>query len=288
MSKNSLEFKNEVTIDIETARKEIFNLFNECDIQNAKKDKVYQQKLNDYKKNNFNKRFNYKINDDQLARIINQLSNNKSAGFNMVSNEMVKYGLSQKLLKILQLVYETIINFDLIRKISIFVKLPVKDKNKSSSDMNNLRTLTISDTWAIILEKLILEYVSKTVKINSNHLGFRPKASCGHAIFTLRELAVFHKRRKKQTLICSIDAKAFDKVNRVYLGVKLIELLEVFSMTDRGVKQIGTLSPWFFSIYIDELGSLLNGLNTGVKIGVVRINNILYADDIILLADDAN
>jgi hypothetical protein len=130
----------------------------------------------------------------------------------------------------------------------------------------------------------------------------------------LRELALANKRKKKKTVICAIDAsKAFDKVNRINLWAKMIGKIEPYFLrvlinyysvakilivlkekqtslfkTTRGVKQGGPLSPWLFTVYIDELGVTLNIYEAGIKIGSIRINNILYADDIVLMANDTD
>ncbi|CAF1120528.1 unnamed protein product, partial [Brachionus calyciflorus] len=156
------------------------------------------------------------------------------------------------------------------------VKLLVKDTSKNTSDINNMRPLTISDVWSIILEKILLREIIDSYETRSNQFGFRAGSSCGHSVFTLKELVLFNKRKKRRTYVCSIDAsKAFDKINRTMLWSKLID--EVFIG--------GPLSPILFSIYIDKLGQMLNKLATGIKIDTITINNIFYADDVLLIAN---
>ncbi|CAF1154494.1 unnamed protein product, partial [Brachionus calyciflorus] len=92
------------------------------------------------------------------------------------------------------------------------VNLLTKDNKKDTSDINNLRPLTISDTLAILFEKIILSDISKDYSNSKNQYGFRPKSSCGHAVFVLKELILFNKRKNKKPYACAIDAsKAFDK-----------------------------------------------------------------------------
>ena len=117
----------------------------------------------------------------------------------------------------------------------------------------------------------------------------------------LKELALLNKRQKKRTIICSIDAsKAFDKINRIDLWGKMVNkvepnilrtLINYYSVskititindqmtntikTTRGVKQGGPLSPFLFSIYIDELGKKLDEDNGGIRLGDLKINNIM-------------
>ena len=51
-----------------------------------------------------------------------------------------------------------------------------------------------------------------------------------------------------------------------------------------GVKQGGILSPFLFNVYLDGLSVKLNETDVGCLIGGKKINHIMYADDIVLLA----
>ncbi|RMZ98410.1 RNA-directed DNA polymerase from mobile element jockey-like [Brachionus plicatilis] len=114
--------------------------------------------------------------------------------------------------------------------------------------------------------------------------------------------------------IFAIDAsKAFDKVNRTYLWHKIIDKLpdhltraimvyydkslamvtnngEYSRMfkTTIGVKQGGPLSPRLFAIYLEDLVNSIDQLNLGVKVGKMLINIVLYADDILLMAESSD
>ena len=49
-----------------------------------------------------------------------------------------------------------------------------------------------------------------------------------------------------------------------------------------GVRQGGILSPYLFSVYIDGLSTVLNGCNVGCYVGYNCVNNIMYADDLVV------
>ncbi len=146
---------------------------------------------------------------------------------------------------------------------------------------------------------------------NDNQFGFKKSSSCSHAVFVLREALAYNKRLNKRTLICAIDAsKAFDKVCRIILWSLLIGKIEpplvrslinyydvskamtmvgncqssVFTTTI-GVKQGGPLSPRLFSLYTENLGKYLDNTEAGIIIGNIKINNLFYADDILLIAN---
>ncbi|CAF0807483.1 unnamed protein product [Brachionus calyciflorus] len=123
---------------------------------------------------------------------------------------------------------------------------------------------------AIIYEKIILKRINKKYQGIKNQFGFRTNSSCRHAVFAFKESVLFNRRQKKRKIGATIDAsKAFDKLNRVNLGVK----------------QRGPLSPLLFAIYIEQLSALLDTDPGGIIIGEIKINNILYAYDLLLFTE---
>lgn len=117
-------------------------------------------------------------------------------------------------------------------------------------------------------------------------------------------------KREMLYLICIDASKAFDKVNRDLLYSKLIlkapayvvralinyysesmsivendkEYSRIFT-TSVGVKQGGPLSPRLFSLYIEDIIEIIEQTKIGIEIGNIKLDIILYADDMTLIAN---
>ena len=56
-----------------------------------------------------------------------------------------------------------------------------------------------------------------------------------------------------------------------------------FSVTN-GIRHGGILSPYLFCVYMDDLSKKLSNVNAGCFMGTELINNLMYADDLVILA----
>jgi hypothetical protein len=95
------------------------------------------------------------------------------------------------------------------------IKPIIKDQKKNTSDPNNIRPISISNCFAQIFEKLIIQSSPELHKSHKNQFGFKPKTSCNHAIFVIKETILSYINHKSSLKIASLDAeKAYDKVWR--------------------------------------------------------------------------
>ena len=62
------------------------------------------------------------------------------------------------------------------------------------------------------------------------------------------------------------------------------EYFNIFK-TNIGVKQGGPLSPRLFAMYVEDLITEVESSKSGIKIQDIKVDIIMYADDILLISD---
>ncbi|KAL0870815.1 hypothetical protein ABMA27_005740 [Loxostege sticticalis] len=151
----------------------------------------------------------------------------------------------------------------------------------------------------------------KYANIHDAQFGFRPGLSTESAILSLKHTVQYYTDRKTPVYACFLDlSKAFDLVSYEVLWRGLAgrgvpaELLEMFRfwysnqtnfvrwadslsgayVLECGVRQGGLTSPKLFNIYMNDLIVELSSMRIGCRIDGVSINNISYADDMVLLS----
>lgn len=150
-------------------------------------------------------------------------------------------------------------------------------------------------------------------KIADEQNGFRKKRSTIDHLSTLTSIIDTRKQVKKATFCAFIDfSKAYDFINRDKLWKRLNEIgvagnmwravKSIYSSVSScirvnsfktdwfdvncGLRQGCILSPLLFNLYINDLTIFLKSLNIGVNVDNDCIGILLYADDIVLLAEN--
>ena len=161
-----------------------------------------------------------------------------------------------------------------------------------------------------ILNKRLYDWVEDNDVLTEYQAGFRKKYSTIDNIYNLAGIVNIKLAEKKKVYAFFVDFKAaFDKIARKsliyklysigisYKFVKIIEAiytdtksavwngeeLSEYFQTNSGVKQGCLLSPLLFSLYINDLHDNLGG---GMNIDNINIRLLMYADDIVILADE--
>ena len=305
--------KQEVNISIEDLKDEFYKQFNDKLFKNEETSLKAEEHFEKIKENIGTKTYKeFSVNRGHVGKIIKEISNGKSKGFAGAQPEMYKYAYSDELIDIISSIIEIMIRYTItpyLFNVGI-IKPLVKDENKGGNDLNNLRPITISDTFANIYEKYMLLEIESKHTNNYKQFGFKKNSSCGHAVFVLNETIKLYKKKKKKIYVCAIDAsKAFDKVDRKYLWLKLKDKVEPYILaslmeyyndsiavvnnnneyskifkTSIGVKQGGPLSPRLFAMYVEDLIDQIENLEEGAQLNNIKIDIIMYADDILLVA----
>ncbi len=316
--KSSQRIKQIIDMPLEEAKKEYEELFNVSFPHKVNKDKIKQEleTMLDEPQPHDDITMISQLNVETIMR---ELKNGKATGYHGISNEMVKYALSEKNNKISEcytIIFNKIIETSTVpRDFNISVIKPlIKDAKKPSTNKSNLRPVAVSNVSDTMFEKAVAIKVRIQCKTSEKQFGFKKKSSCAHAIFVMKQVIKYARALNTRVYMCAIDAsKAFDKVIRLVLWWKLAKkglnrkllkaliayydsskmrvqvnekLSDIFS-TSEGTKQGGPISPDFFNEYGDELASWISELNVGISMGSLKIDIIQYADDITLVSNTA-
>ena len=183
-------------------------------------------------------------------------------------------------------------------------------------DTNNYRGIAvqscITKCYCKILNNRLTAYLDSNDLLCEEQGGFRKNRSCQDQIFSLFSIIENRKSRKKDTFACFVDfKKAFDSIPREKLwsklnniginGLFLSSIRGLYSNTqyavctengttdwfqvNTGVKQGCVLSPTLFNIYINDLPVSLREVNAPISFGNIKIDALLYADDLVIIAD---
>lgn len=160
------------------------------------------------------------------------------------------------------------------------------------------------------LNKRLTTWVEVNNKLNEFQAGFRPKYSTIDNIYNLSSIIQLKFHQGKKVYAFFVDFKAafdcvprqalFYKLSKIGVSTKFLRLLSeiykgtfsavwygedlsAYFETYSGVKQGCLISPLLFALFLDDLHDELEG---GLIIDGVKIRILLYADDIVILADN--
>jgi hypothetical protein len=152
------------------------------------------------------------------------------------------------------------------------------------------------------------------LRTNERQFGFKNDSSTHFAFLTVKEVVQYYTKNGSNVHVSFLDiSKAFDKVShhKLFKTLRLngfdeqmislvsnwycrqkikVKYNNVFSDSwylRNGVRQGGIMSPYFFILYIDAVIDKISKLKYGCKIKFINVNNVAFADDIVILAPTA-
>ena len=189
-------------------------------------------------------------------------------------------------------------------------------KNGDETDPGNYRGISLisclGKLYLSMWNNRIMEHME--TRLAEEQGGFRAGRGTMEQILALNEALLRQRRAGKTTYCFFIDfRKAFDTVwhaglwqrlwdegirgkawrilRSLYSNLESSVLVEgeasQFSTLEQGVRQGCPLSPALFNCYINDLVKRLKEKGYGVGVGNKDLTALLYADDIVVMADSA-
>ena len=252
---------------------------------------------------------------EEVEEAINSLNENKSPGQDRICPSVLK---DNKIIQYLVRIYQCCFTNEIVPK--SWQTSVIQPIYKGSGHINNpdaYRGITIQScitkAFCKVLNNRLRNYLELNGIIRDEQNGFRKNRSCQDHISSLHSILENRKLNKLDTYTCFVDfKKAFDSVSRELLWHKL----SVNGINDKflaclqalytgvtssvrinndlspsfpincGVKQGCPLSPTLFNIFINDLIEYLNEGCEGITFGDCKLNALLYADDLILIAEN--
>lgn len=253
------------------------------------------------------------ITTNELKDVIEKSKDSKAPGIDRIPYEYYKNApeeFIQELCRIMNNIYNSAVIPTSFQETIIF---PIYKKGDIDL-VQNYRGLSFSNTDYKLFTGILLNRIESWS--NENNIlcecqaGFRKNYSTLDNIFSLANIVQLQLSKKKKLYAFFVDFQAaFDTVNRQALFYKLsnhgmsskmltvlrklyestrsaiwngTEISETFNVT-LGVKQGCVLSPLLFSLFINDINEELPG---GLNIGDATIKLLMYADDLVLFAED--
>ena len=173
------------------------------------------------------------VSDDEVVRLISKLAPKTSAGYDNISNVLLK-----KLCPVVAPILSTLCNKSLASGVfpdsmKLAEVVPLY-KGKSPHEEANYRLISLLTTMSKILEKTmysrVYSFLDQTNQIYKSQYGFRARHSCEHAIAKVIGEIVKNKEKNKHMVGLFLDlSKAFDTLDHKIV----LEKMEVYGI--RGV-----------------------------------------------------
>ena len=253
--------------------------------------------------------------ESEVARALMNAKLKKAVGIDNLPNEILRNVNTIEMLHVLfSKIFETGVTPS-IWKISIIKPIPKNSLIDPRLPLQYRGISLLSTVYKIfssILNVRITKCAEEQGLFADEQNGFRKERSCLDHIYSLCSIIRNRKICGKPTYAAFVDMeKAFDRVNRDLLFYKMLKLgiggkvyqcikdiydgckasinlnghlTDAFA-TEYGVKQGDCLSPTLFSLFINDMANEIKSNCNGISLGNFDVHCLLYADDLVLLAE---
>ena len=259
---------------------------------------------------------NRNVETSEVHKHVWKMKNKKSPGIDSLPYEVLK---NDTVINALTHLYQMCLDSGKIPSVwtkAIISPIPKSSTSDSRIPMNYRGISLIScvaKIYSSILNARVLDVSEEEELIVDEQNGFHSGRSCQNHIIVLDSIIRNRLAEDIPTFTAFIDLqKAFDCINRdlllnkilangidskVFLAIKSLYsyteacvklpggLYTDWFQTSFGVKQGDNLSPTLFSVFLNDLATVINDLNVGVNApNAGNVSILLYADDIVLIA----
>ena len=174
---------------------------------------------------NFKNLFLHPATELEVLRLINELPNKKSSGFDKIDNTLLKE-IKFEIATPLTILFNTSLSegtFPDLMKVAEIIPLY---KGKEKFLTSNYRPISLLMPISKLLEKIVYsrtyEFLNKTDQIFNSQYGFCSKHSCENVVQELVGAVVKGYENKKSTILVFLDlSKAFDTIPHKILFMKM-------------------------------------------------------------------
>ena len=262
-----------------------------------------------------NKDINKPIECKEVHTVITNLKLGKAAGVDSLMYEIFKFGgegIHQATARLCNEIFELErIPKDWAR--GLIFPLFKDGDNRIPDNYRGITLLSVvGKIYSSVLNNRVTSWCEKNGVLSEEQAAFRAGRSTVDHILTVSELVRSRKVRRKETHCAFLDIrKAYDMLDRDALWKRLIDvglrgklwrvlrnLYDVVESSvlvghrrtewfqvEAGVRQGCILSPILFAIFIDGLVRAVKRVRVTSTLEGIKLNILLFADDVILLAD---
>ena len=167
----------------------------------------------------------YPVTPTELDRLLNQIPKKNSAGYDDISNVLLKE-IKPLILKPLVYIFNMSLSTGVFPKAMKKALVVPLYKGSARDELNNYRPISLLITLSKVLEKTmytrVYNFLNDTNQIYDSQYGFRAKHSCNHAIGELISKITKGCEQGNQTVCAFLDlSKAFDTLEHSVIFIKM-------------------------------------------------------------------